>query len=413
MAAIFLCVQAGWDWWSFRQQEQRALALYNADHPNQQVTELDSLLRVPGTLLSSPPGARVTSAGGAPPGRCPLAVVPGQSYELALPGWRARVVAPADRSLLVRLQPDGPPWLRWPLSFLSGLCALAAIALWLREERRLRLAEERAGVFPGSWIGPYELGERLGQGAMAEVFRARHRRTGEPRAVKVLTEVASQDPELRQRFLREVGLCSQTLSHPNIVGYYEQGEQYGRLWTAMDLVEGGCLAERLGSGLPPGEIVPALIQIVRALEYAHGRQVFHRDLKPENVLVQGSTLRVADFGLARGGQYPRITLTGTTLGTPAYMPPEQVGGSLPADGRGDLYSVGCILYEMMTGRTPFQGEALEVIVAQLSQSPPAPSSLRAGLHPELEAIALRLLQKSPEDRYSISELLAALTSLKL
>ncbi len=402
--------------WGRSRQEARALELYNERAPIK-VPDLDSLMKQPdvqssGLVLSEPPGARVASREGTALGTCPLLLQPG-SYLLTLPGWRAQVDVPLPTSGPVALQPAGFAPLRWPLPALGALCAIAAAILWRRQQYQERQAQERAGVFPGGWIGPYELEDKLGEGAMAEVYRARHRSTGRYRALKILSEASSQDPELRERFLREVGLCSDTLKHPNIVSYYERGEQYGRLWTAMDLVEGGNLAERIASGMSPAEIRQTLLQLCQALDYAHQRQVFHRDLKPENLMMSGTTLRVADFGLARGGHYPRITQTGTTLGTPAYMPPEQVGGDLPPDGRGDLYSVGCILYEMLTGRPPFQGDPIEVIVAHVTEPVPAPSDLQPGLSPELEQIALRLLDKSPEGRYSAAELGEALSALKL
>lgn len=378
-----------------------SLARSRQDRLARELSQGDPLRQERSVLLSSPPGARVS---GSAQGVCPLVVPPG-SYRLSLPGWSAELDYPGGQNRLVELKPSGPFFLRYPLETLAALCAAAALGLGLRQRALDRQAEETAGVFPGGRVGPYELAEKLGEGAMAEVYRARHRKSGQVRALKILTEVTSQDPELRQRFEREVGLCADTLRHPHIVGFYERGEAYGRLWTAMDLVEGGNLGDRIGTtGLPPAEIRRWLAQLCNALAYAHGQGVFHRDLKPENLLVSDTTLRVADFGLARGGHYPRITVTGTTLGTPAYMPPEQVGGELPPDGRGDMYSVGCILFEMLTGRTPFVGDPIEMIVAHVSGEPPAPSSVKSGLDPELEALAVRLLDKDPARRYTAAEL---------
>lgn len=256
-------------------------------------------------------------------------------------------------------------------------------------------------VAPEDLFGHYQRLELLGEGGMGSVFAARSTKTGDGRAyaLKVLQPQFSEDDIFRARFEREGAFC-QKLDHPGIVKVHEQGQRGDELWLVMDQVEGVELADWLSAQQPNrATIIELFIKLCDALVYAHGLEIIHRDLKPDNIMVttQGDPV-IMDFGLARGEYYPTITQADTTLGTPEYMSPEQVRGE-SRDVRGDLYSLGCILYQCFSGRPPFQGNAIEVIMAQLSAPPPA---LEASGELDADMIALieRLLDKDPEKRHS-------------
>jgi tRNA A-37 threonylcarbamoyl transferase component Bud32 len=344
------------------------------------------------------------------------------AFELSLAGYAPARQPLGDGQRLVYVTLRNPLPLEPVLGVLSPLVArpwgAAALALgaaalglhlWGRRQarRRQEALEEQAYVGPGGRVGAYRLERLLGQGGMAEVFLGRPLAGGGPVAVKVLFEEVSRSPELRQRFQREVDIC-RGLRHPHLVGVHDWGEQNGRLYLVMDYVEGGSLRQLI----PPGGMEPEKVRqmglaLAEALAAAHEQGVVHRDLKPENVLVDGQgRLRVADFGLARGEKYPTITATEATLGTPAYMPPEQVTGGR-GDARADLYSLGCMLYEMLAGSPPFvAGDPVQVIVMHLSQPPEPLATRRPGVPPELEAVVMRLLEKEPERRFPSARALA-------
>ena len=268
-------------------------------------------------------------------------------------------------------------------------------------------------ISPGSRLGPYEIVAPLGSGGMGEVYRARDTRLERTVAVKVLPGSVAADPEALARFEREAKAVA-ALSHPNILAIYDVGRHEGIAYAVMELLEGETLREKLVEGpLAARKAVEYAAQIARGLGAAHEKGIVHRDLKPENLFVtKDGRVKILDFGLARQISGPaigsdatrsptvtRATEPGTVMGTVGYMSPEQVRG-LPADHRSDIFSFGCVLFEMLGGRRAFQGEtAAETLTAILRADPPDLSSMSAQVPPGLERIALHCLEKSPSERF--------------
>jgi serine/threonine-protein kinase len=249
----------------------------------------------------------------------------------------------------------------------------------------------------------YDVEAVLGRGGMGVVYRARHRKLNRPVALKMILAGAYASPPNRARFQREA-VAVAALRHPNIVQVYDSGEAGGRPYFTMELVEGGTLADRLaGTPLPTRAAAELVAALAGAVELAHANGVVHRDLKPANVLLTADgTAKVTDFGLARyteGG--PELTLSGTRVGTPSYMAPEQALGRSRAIGPAtDVYALGAILYELLTGRPPFKGEsAAETERQVLAEDPVPPSRLNAQAPRDLETICLTCLHKEPRRRY--------------
>ncbi|MBN1137623.1 MAG: protein kinase [Anaerolineae bacterium] len=219
-------------------------------------------------------------------------------------------------------------------------------------------------------------------------------------ALKVLPDYFQADPEFVARFQREARAAAQ-LSHPNVVTIYDVGEQAGIHYIAMEYLEGGSLLDRLARGpLSPEEALQIVEQVGGALDFAHSRGLIHRDIKPGNILFSADGRpKVTDFGIARAGDTSRLTRSGTLLGTPEYMSPEQAQGR-PVDHRSDLYALGVILYEMLTGRVPFQADTPHAIVYALIHQPPLPPrQLRPDLSSAMEAVLLKALAKQPNERF--------------
>jgi TolB-like protein len=265
----------------------------------------------------------------------------------------------------------------------------------------------------------YRIDAPLGEGGMATVYRALDLRHDRPVALKVLR------PELAgalgpDRFLREIRVTAR-LDHPGILPIFDSGETGGLLWYAMPLVVGESLRSWLPDGrkLPVPEAVRITREVAEALAYAHGSGVVHRDIKPENILLRGiaspertSTAGwhpvIADFGIAHleATAGARLTSTGFTLGTPAYMSPEQAAGNRDVDARTDVYALGCVLYEMLCGEPPFTGANPQAILArQLTEAPRPPHMTRPALSAGLEQTILRALAREPADRFQSAELL--------
>jgi beta-lactam-binding protein with PASTA domain len=262
--------------------------------------------------------------------------------------------------------------------------------------------------------GRYRVLSRLGSGGMADVYLAQDTLLGRQVAVKVLHHHFAEDQEFVERFRREASSAA-ALSHPNIVAIFDRGEWNGTYYIAMEYVAGRSLKEivRAHGALEPAVAIDIVVQILRAARFAHKRGVIHRDLKPHNVIIdEEGRARVTDFGIARAGASD-MTLTGSIMGTAQYLSPEQAQG-LVVSGASDLYSVGVILYELLTGTVPFEGEtAVAIAFKQVSAEPLAPSALRPGLPPSLDAVVLRALAKDPAQRYAdADELIVALEAAR-
>ncbi|MGE0711730.1 MAG: WD40 repeat domain-containing serine/threonine protein kinase [Planctomycetota bacterium] len=252
-------------------------------------------------------------------------------------------------------------------------------------------------VAVGAQLGPYRLDALLGQGGMGAVYRAWDLSAGRWVALKVITGIMD-DGDL-ERFRRE-GQLAARLRHPGIVGVHAFGEHQGVPYLATELVEG---ARTLTQGLREpdlGQKLGWILEAARALGHAHGLGVVHRDVKPDNVLIDAAgRARVADFGLAASRDLDRLTHTGAFLGTPAYVPPEQ-GRSGVLHPTMDVWALGVMLYEALTGRRPFAGTSLPALLLQIAHhQPDAPRAIDPSVSPSLEAVCLRALAKEPEDRY--------------
>src|SRR4051794_11304027 len=251
----------------------------------------------------------------------------------------------------------------------------------------------------------YDLEGEIGRGGMSVVFRARDRRLNRPVAIKVLPPELAHDQAIRVRFTREAQTSAQ-LSHAHIVPIYDVGERDGIAWFVMALVTGGNLATHLmrEPRQPVDEVRHILCEVADALAYAHLRGVIHRDIKPDNILLDGQTGRamVTDFGIARAMESnSRLTATGNAVGTPQYMSPEQAMGDREIDGRADVYSLGVLGYQMLTGRVPFAaGNSMALLLKQVSERPRPISELRPDTPDALRDAIERAMMKAPEDRWS-------------
>jgi serine/threonine protein kinase len=258
----------------------------------------------------------------------------------------------------------------------------------------------------GRHIGGYSVQRELGRGGMGAVYLAEHDQTHERVAMKELLITAAADPIAVQRFLQEGAVMSR-LSHPNIVGVRAIIEAGLGHYIALEFIEGGSLRDLLkGRPLPAPHAFAVMHGLLQALDYAHQHAIVHRDVKPENVMLSyEGDVKVADFGIARltdDSPTSNATKTGTTVGTPQYMSPEQVTTS-KVDGRSDLYSAGIVCFEVFCGRPPFEATAADgpftLFAKHVQAPPPPPTVIRPGLDPALEVVILKSLSKRPEDRY--------------
>ncbi|RIK35718.1 MAG: hypothetical protein DCC58_20195, partial [Chloroflexi bacterium] len=273
----------------------------------------------------------------------------------------------------------------------------------------------------GQVIGNYRIEALLGSGGMGQVFRATHVHLNRPAAVKVLHPQYAADPTFQARFLQEARAAS-ALRHPNIVEIIDFGQADGRFYLVMELVSEGSvrtlLQQRAGAGTPLA--LPLGVDLVRqaadGLAYAHGQGMVHRDMKPDNLLISrgsngpvgpsGYNVKLTDFGLARLAEGGVATAHGATMGTPAYMSPEQCQ-ALELDGRSDIYSLGVVLYEVTTGYLPFETKSLsDAVYKHVYTEPPPPRQVKPDLPPRLEEIILRCLKKAPAERYQTAQALA-------
>src|SRR6516164_1502720 len=247
--------------------------------------------------------------------------------------------------------------------------------------------------------GRYRVLSRVGSGGMADVYLAEDQLLGRHVAVKLLHHHFAEDQEFVERFRREASSAAR-LSHPNIVGIFDRGEWNGTYYIAMEYVAGRSLKRivREQGALEPAAAIDIVVQILRAARFAHKRGVIHRDFKPHNVLLdEEGRVRVTDFGIARAGASD-MTLTGSIMGTAQYLSPEQAQGHAVSAGA-DLYSVGVVLYEMLTGRVPFDAEsAVTIALKHVSEAPPPMSVFNPDVPPELEQVVMWALNKNPVDR---------------
>ena len=260
-------------------------------------------------------------------------------------------------------------------------------------------------------VGRYQVLEKIGDGAMASVYKAFDPSINRPLAIKFLHPNYSVDPEYRSRFLREARAAGM-LSHPNIVTVFDVGEIEGRPYIAMELLEGGPLGDekQTGHGLPIPEVLDVGIQLAKALDYAHSKGIVHRDIKPSNILrvKGGTTIKVTDFGIARieTSEMTDQTRIGTVLGTPNYMSPEQAMGQ-KVDARSDLFSAGVVLYELLTGKRPFDAESVVTLVVRIAKEDPRPiDQLRKHVPASLRRVVDRCLNKLPDRRFQSGRELA-------
>jgi beta-lactam-binding protein with PASTA domain/predicted Ser/Thr protein kinase len=250
----------------------------------------------------------------------------------------------------------------------------------------------------------YRIIRKLGAGGMANVYLAEDQELGRRVAIKILDDRHAADDSFIERFRREAKNAA-GLSHPNIVSIYDRGEAEGTYYIAMEYLSGRSLKELIvGRGPTPIRIaIDYTRQVLAALGFAHRHGIVHRDIKPHNVVVDADgRLKVTDFGIARSGA-SQMTEVGSIIGTAQYLSPEQARGS-PVDQRSDVYSVGIVLYEMLTGKVPFTGDTpLEIAMKHLSEVPVPPSEARSDVPEDLDLVVLRALAKDPEDRYQTAE----------
>lgn len=265
----------------------------------------------------------------------------------------------------------------------------------------------------GSSLGPYQIQFRLGGGGMGEVWRALDTRSGREVAIKVISEQAGDDPDLRSRFLSEAK-ASSALNHPNILAVHEVGESAAGPYIVMEYVDGGTVRSLLHDGrLTVAQAVDIAMQAAEGVTNAHEAGFIHRDLKPENLMVtSGGVVKILDFGLARslrpedaadGGR----TAAGMIVGTEAYVSPEQLRGEKATE-RSDIFALGVVLYEMATGENPFQrNKSIEMFSAILRDEPPPIAERVRDAPEELSRTLHRALAKKPQDRYPTARELAA------
>ena len=263
-------------------------------------------------------------------------------------------------------------------------------------------------------LGTYRLISRLGAGGMGEVWRAEDTKLLRQVAIKILPEQLAKDQEWKERFLREARTVAQ-LNHPNIAGIYSIDQQGDTLFIAMELIEGESLSTVMSRGpMIPADAVRVAVHVCDGLSEAHAKGIVHRDIKPDNIILSPRFVKVLDFGIAKqigGTADPGLTQGGMVMGTPHYMSPEQALGRT-VDARTDIFSLGVVLYEMLSGQKPFTGDAITEILLKIVMNEPRDIAVAAfGITPALASVVRRCMQKQPEERYQdCEELRAALVT---
>ncbi|HEY6329288.1 MAG TPA: serine/threonine-protein kinase, partial [Blastocatellia bacterium] len=267
-------------------------------------------------------------------------------------------------------------------------------------ERRRQVGLMGNGGLLNSQVGEYRLVDFLGAGGMGEVYRAVHLKIGRVVAVKVLTR-AEKQPSLVERFLNEARIQA-SLQHPNIATLYDLQEVQGNPCIIMEYVDGQNLDERIrySAGMPLSEAVFIFQAVVEALSYMHGNGIIHRDIKTNNIKINlAGQVKLLDFGIAKAGATPSLTVTGDVVGTLQYLSPEQLKGGT-ADTRSDVWALGILLYELVTGHVPFEANTVGVLYEKITKAEyAAPRYYNPAVPQEVEGIIARCLKKQPGDRY--------------
>ena len=269
-------------------------------------------------------------------------------------------------------------------------------------------------VTPGENIGPYRVIEQLGSGGMATVYKAYHPALDRYVAIKIMHPAFKANPQFFERFQREARVVAR-LEHAHIIPVYDFNEHHGEPYLVMRFIEGDTLKPKMENGpLPPAEILHLIRPVCQALAYAHQQGVLHRDIKPSNIMIsQDGNVFLSDFGLARMVQAGESTLSQDMMvGTPQYISPEQAQGLSQLDGRTDIYSLGVVLFEMLTGQVPFSADTPFATIHDHIYAPlPLPSTINPDIDPAVERTLLKALAKDPADRFATAdELLASLES---
>jgi serine/threonine protein kinase len=271
---------------------------------------------------------------------------------------------------------------------------------------------DEPGLPAGAIVGSYRIDELIAQGGMSAIYRATHTALDRVVALKLLSGDTAEDPTTRERFTNEWRIAA-GLRHPNILTVHDAGEVDGRLFLAMELIDGGDLADAIekSGALTPARALPILSQTGSALDAAHAAGLVHRDVKPANVLLSGDHAYLTDFGLSKVlGRNSRLTAPGRTVGTAEYLAPEQIRGE-PVDARTDVYALGCMFYEVLTGSSPFQAESDFVLMyAHLENDAPQASERNPDLPRAVDQVVSRAMAKHPDGRYASAG--AAVSALK-
>ncbi len=292
-----------------------------------------------------------------------------------------------------------------------GLCPRCLVSASLSVAKPKKPSADLAAATRPSLrvIGDYEILEELGQGGMGVVFKARQRGLNRIVALKMLLLGRWTNPRFVERFRSEARAAA-ALRHPGIVAIYEVGEHEGQPWFTMDYVPGPSLADLVREHpLPPRRAAALIRSVAEAIQHAHAHGIIHRDLKPANIILDADdSPRITDFGLAKEIRAASdLTLSGQILGSPHYMPPEQLSGRQKANATCDVYALGAILYHLLTGRPPFQADSLEATLLQVLEREPAPLSLlNPDVPADLETVCLKCLEKEPAKRYASAHELA-------
>lgn len=302
-----------------------------------------------------------------------------------------------------------------PVDFPVALARIQAAVQQRREIDGIQAASAKSGSFEeGGRFGQYQIKEKIGQGGMGAVYKVYDASLDRHVALKVVLPSHELSPSQKERFIREAKAIAK-IKHPNIVSVYEIGEKPQSYFT-MDLVVGQNLSEMIKSErIEISRACNLTAQLASALDAAHNKGIVHRDLKPSNIMIDGDgQALLMDFGLAKlEAEEEQLTRTGDILGTPEYMSPEQIDPNFgEIDGRSDLYSLGVILYEMLTGLPPFSGTPIRVLWQKLNQRAQPPGELNSDVTKDLEAICLKAMEKNKSDRYqSGAELADALKKI--